>query len=118
MTDPLQFDTVGADRTYIEPITPEHVAAILRKERPDALLPTLGGQTALNTALQTVDILLGDSGILEELGIEMIGADREVIRRAEDRLLSNTFLCRIRREKSVIIRYDNVFCNFSAGNYL
>jgi carbamoyl-phosphate synthase large subunit len=52
MTDPLQFDTVGADRTYIEPITPEHVAAILRKERPDALLPTLGGQTALNTALQ------------------------------------------------------------------
>jgi carbamoyl-phosphate synthase large subunit len=80
MTDPLQFGTVGADRTYIEPITPEHVAAVLRKERPAALLPTLGGQTALNTALQ-----VAETGILEELGIEMIGADREVIRRAEDR---------------------------------
>ena len=80
MTDPLQFDTVGADRTYIEPITPEHVTAILRKERPDALLPTLGGQTALNTALK-----VADTGILEELGIEMIGVDREAICRAEDR---------------------------------
>ncbi|MDR0521685.1 MAG: carbamoyl-phosphate synthase large subunit [Planctomycetaceae bacterium] len=80
MTDPDRFETVGADRTYIEPITPEHVAAVLRKERPDALLPTLGGQTALNTALQ-----VADTGILDELGIEMIGADREVIRRAEDR---------------------------------
>ena len=82
MTDPLQFGTVGADRTYIEPITPEYVVAVLRKERPDALLPTLGGQTALNTALK-----VADTGILEELGIEMIGADREVIRRAEDREL-------------------------------
>ncbi|MDR0336773.1 MAG: carbamoyl-phosphate synthase large subunit [Planctomycetaceae bacterium] len=80
MTDPAIFDTVGADRTYIEPITPEYVAAILRKERPDALLPTLGGQTALNVALQ-----VAETGILDELGIEMIGADREVIRRAEDR---------------------------------
>ena len=80
MTDPLQFDTVGADRTYIEPITPEHVAAVLRKERPDALLPTLGGQTALNTALK-----VAETGLLEELGIEMIGADREAIHRAEDR---------------------------------
>jgi carbamoyl-phosphate synthase large subunit len=80
MTDPATFKTVGADRTYIEPITPEYVAAILRKERPDALLPTLGGQTALNVALQ-----VAETGILDELGIEMIGADREVIRRAEDR---------------------------------
>ncbi|MDR3198826.1 MAG: carbamoyl-phosphate synthase large subunit [Planctomycetaceae bacterium] len=80
MTDPAAFDTVGADRTYIEPITPEYVAAILRKERPNALLPTLGGQTALNVALQ-----VAETGILDELGIEMIGADHNVIRRAEDR---------------------------------
>ncbi|MDR3109159.1 MAG: carbamoyl-phosphate synthase large subunit [Planctomycetaceae bacterium] len=75
MTDP---DT--ADRTYVEPVTKEYVTAVLRKERPDALLPTLGGQTALNVALQ-----VAESGVLDELGIEMIGADREVIRRAEDR---------------------------------
>ncbi|MDR0610377.1 MAG: carbamoyl-phosphate synthase large subunit [Planctomycetaceae bacterium] len=80
MTDPATFNTVGADRTYIEPISPEYVAAILRKERPNALLPTLGGQTALNVALQ-----VAETGILDELGIEMIGADRDVIRRAEDR---------------------------------
>ena len=82
MTDPLRFGTVGADRTYIEPITAKYVEAVLRKERPDALLPTLGGQTALNTALQ-----VADNGVLEELGIEMIGADKEVIRRAEAREL-------------------------------
>ena len=75
MTDP---DT--ADRTYIEPITLDFLTAILRKERPDAILPTLGGQTALNIAMQ-----LAESGILEELGIEMLGADRAVIQRAEDR---------------------------------
>ena len=75
MTDP---DT--ADRTYIEPITLDFLTAILRKERPDAILPTLGGQTALNIAMQ-----LAESGILEELGIEMLGADRDVIQRAEDR---------------------------------
>ncbi|GHT36299.1 hypothetical protein FACS189427_07650 [Planctomycetales bacterium] len=76
----IMTDPETADRTYIEPITAEHVAAILRKERPDAILPTLGGQTALNIALQ-----VAETGILEELGIEMLGADREVIRRAEDR---------------------------------
>ncbi|MDR2440005.1 MAG: carbamoyl-phosphate synthase large subunit [Planctomycetaceae bacterium] len=80
MTDPAVFNTVGADRTYIEPITPQYVSAILQKERPDALLPTLGGQTALNVALQ-----VSETGILDELGIEMIGADHNVIRRAEDR---------------------------------
>jgi carbamoyl-phosphate synthase large subunit len=51
MTDPLAFGTVGADGTYIEPITPEHVIAVLRKERPDVLLPTLGGQTALSSCV-------------------------------------------------------------------
>ena len=82
MTDPLAFGTVGADRTYIEPITPEHVIAVLRKERPDALLPTLGGQTALNTAMK-----VAESGVLEELGIEMLVADKDVIERAENREL-------------------------------
>ena len=75
MTDP-EF----ADRTYIEPITPEAVAKIIAKERPDALLPTLGGQTGLNTA-----VAVADAGVLEEFGVEMIGATREAIHRAEDR---------------------------------
>jgi carbamoyl-phosphate synthase large subunit len=75
MTDPDM-----ADATYIEPITPEIVAKILRKERPDALLPTMGGQTALNTALA-----LAESGVLDELNIELIGANREAIEKAEDR---------------------------------
>jgi len=77
MTDPQM-----ADRTYIEPITPEMVEKVIRKERPDALLPTLGGQTALNTA-----VALADRGILKECGVQMIGADAEVIRKAEDRKL-------------------------------
>ncbi len=77
MTDPQL-----ADRTYIEPIEPETVAAILRKERPCALLPTLGGQTGLNTALS-----LAKSGILDELGVELIGAKAEVIEKAESREL-------------------------------
>ncbi len=75
MTDPEM-----ADRTYIEPITVEAVAKIIEKERPDALLPTLGGQTGLNTA-----IALYDAGILEKFGVKMIGANREAIRRGEDR---------------------------------
>lgn len=77
MTDP---DT--ADVTYIEPLTVETVSTIIRKERPDALLPTVGGQTALNLA-----IALDDSGVLAECGVEMIGAKREAIRVAEDRML-------------------------------
>jgi carbamoyl-phosphate synthase large subunit len=77
MTDPEM-----ADRTYIEPLTVETVAAIIRKEKPDALLPTVGGQTALNLA-----IALDDAGVLEENRVEMIGAKREAIKVAEDRLL-------------------------------
>ena len=76
----IMTDPETADVTYIEPITAETVTKILRKEKPDALLPTLGGQTGLNCALE-----LYDSGILEELGIEMIGAEAHVIRKAEDR---------------------------------
>jgi carbamoyl-phosphate synthase large subunit len=75
MTDP---DT--ADRTYIEPLTWEVVAKIIEKERPDALLPTLGGQTGLNTAMA-----LAKNGVLEKYGVEMIGATAEVIDKAEDR---------------------------------
>src|SRR5882672_5790989 len=77
MTDPEM-----ADRTYIEPLTVESVSAIIRRERPDALLPTVGGQTALNLAID-----LADAGVLDECGVEMIGARREAIKVAEDRLL-------------------------------
>ena len=77
MTDPEM-----AERTYIEPLTVDSVTAVIRKERPDALLPTLGGQTALNLAME-----LKRSGALEECGVEMIGADAEAIARAEDRNL-------------------------------
>jgi len=75
MTDPEM-----ADRTYIEPITPEAVAKVIARERPDALLPTLGGQTGLNTA-----VALAESGVLAKYGVEMIGASLEVIHKAEDR---------------------------------
>ncbi|MCR9146592.1 MAG: carbamoyl-phosphate synthase large subunit [Rhodobacteraceae bacterium] len=77
MTDPGL-----ADATYIEPITPEVVARIIEKERPDALLPTMGGQTGLNTALAVADM-----GVLEKFGVELIGANREAIEMAEDRKL-------------------------------
>ncbi len=76
MTDPDM-----ADATYIEPITPEIVAKIIEKERPDAVLPTMGGQTALNTALA-----LWNDGTLEKYGCQMIGADAEAIDKAEDRI--------------------------------
>ncbi|HEV7683281.1 MAG TPA: carbamoyl-phosphate synthase large subunit [Pyrinomonadaceae bacterium] len=78
----IMSDPETADVTYIEPLTVEAVSAIIRKERPDALLPTVGGQTALNLA-----IALDDSGVLAECGVEMIGAKREAIRVAEDRML-------------------------------
>jgi len=76
----IMTDPEVADRTYIEPVTAEVVARIIEKERPDALLPTLGGQTGLNTALEVAEM-----GVLEKFGVEMIGANAEVIKRAEDR---------------------------------
>ncbi len=85
MTDPEL-----ADATYVEPITPEIVARILEAERPDALLPTMGGQTALNTA-----IALHEDGTLDRLGIELIGAKPDVIAKAEDRLLFRQAMDRI-----------------------
>src|SRR4051794_35997445 len=77
MTDP-EFATA----TYVEPLTPETVAAVIEKERPEALLPTLGGQTALNLAKD-----LHDAGVLDRFGVELIGVDYDAIRRAEDREL-------------------------------
>jgi len=77
MTDP-DF----ADRTYIEPVTPEILAKIIEKERPDAILPTLGGQTALNTA-----VAVAEMGILDKFGVELIGAKLPAIKKAEDRTL-------------------------------
>jgi carbamoyl-phosphate synthase large subunit len=111
MTDPDL-----ADATYIEPITPELVAKIIEKERPDALLPTMGGQTALNCALD-----LEEMGVLEKYGVEMIGARADVIEKAEDREkfraamdtigLENPRACiasspAIRNEDGKIVGYD------------
>ena len=95
MTDPGL-----ADATYIEPITPEVVAKIIEKERPDALLPTMGGQTGLNTALA-----LADMGILEKYNVELIGAKREAIEMAEDRKLFREAMDRIglKNPKATII---------------
>ncbi len=75
LTDPTM-----ADRTYVEPLTPEILSLIIEKERPDALLPTLGGQTGLNLAMA-----VSEQGILDRFGVQMIGADRETIHKAEDR---------------------------------
>jgi carbamoyl-phosphate synthase large subunit len=75
MTDP-EF----ADRTYVEPVTPEYVERIIERERPDAILPTMGGQTALNVAMA-----LSQNGVLERYGVELIGADARSIKMAEDR---------------------------------
>jgi carbamoyl-phosphate synthase large subunit len=84
MTDP-EF----ADATYVEPITPEFVELVIARERPDAILPTLGGQTALNTA-----VALHESGVLDKYGVELIGANIEAIRRGEDRQLFKDIVAR------------------------
>src|ERR1700745_3029931 len=78
----IMTDPGFADRTYLEPLDLTGVADVLGRERPDALLPTLGGQTALNLAMELVA-----EGVLEALGIELIGGGPEVMRRAEDRPL-------------------------------
>lgn len=96
MTDPNL-----ADATYIEPIKPAMVAKIIEKERPDAILPTMGGQTALNTALA-----LHDDGTLEKYGVEMIGAKKHVIEKAEDRQLFREAMDKIGLEsaRSAMVR--------------
>src|SRR5256714_2261646 len=78
----IMTDPETADGTYVEPLTVDSVAAIIRREKPDALLPTVGGQTALNLA-----IALADAGVLDECGVELIGAKREAVKVAEDRQL-------------------------------
>ncbi|MDH4988580.1 carbamoyl-phosphate synthase large subunit [Aminobacter anthyllidis] len=100
MTDPEL-----ADATYIEPITPEVVAKIIAKERPDALLPTMGGQTALNTALS-----LRRMGVLERYNVEMIGADAAAIDKAEDRSLFREAMAKIGLEtpKSMLANASDV----------
>jgi carbamoyl-phosphate synthase large subunit len=105
MTDPGL-----ADATYIEPITPEVVAKIIEKERPDAILPTMGGQTGLNTALA-----LADMGVLDKFNVELIGAKREAIEMAEDRKLFREAMDRIGLEnpKATIVAAPKL----SSGKY-
>lgn len=86
----IMTDPETADRIYIEPVTPETVIKVIEKERPDALLPTLGGQTALNTAIE-----VAKTGILEKYHVEMIGASEEAIKKAEDRELFRDAMNRI-----------------------
>ena len=110
MTDPEL-----ADATYIEPITPEVVAKIIEKERPDALLPTMGGQTGLNTSLA-----LEEMGVLEKFGVEMIGATRDAIEMAEDRKLFREAMDRlgIENPKATIVtapKKDNGTADLDAG---
>ena len=85
MTDPEM-----ADRTYVEPITWEAIEKIIAKERPDALLPTLGGQTGLNTAID-----LHEHGVLERYGVKLLGAQIDVIKKAEDRQLFKDAMIKI-----------------------
>ncbi len=86
----IMTDPETADRTYVEPLTPELVAQVIEKERPDALLPTMGGQTALNIA-----VTLAESGVLDRYGVELIGAKLEAIKKAEDRKLFKEAMARI-----------------------
>ena len=95
MTDPSM-----ADATYIEPINWETVAKIIEKERPDALLPTMGGQTALNCALE-----LHDKGVLDKFNVELIGANQEAINMAEDRNLFDQAMKRIGWSALVLISF-------------
>ena len=86
----IMTDTETADVTYVEPITPDVVAAILEKERPDALLPTMGGQTALNCAIS-----LHQKGVLKKYGVKLIGASIDAIEKAENRKLFNESMAKI-----------------------
>src|ERR1700754_2714151 len=78
----IMTDPEIADRTYVEPLTVEYAAEVIRRERPDALLSTVGGQTALN-----LSVALAEAGVLDQYGVELIGAKIDAIKKAEDRLL-------------------------------
>ncbi len=108
MTDP-EF----AHKTYIEPITPEVVRKIIEKERPDALLPTLGGQTALNTA-----VALAENGTLNEFKVELIGANLVAIKKAEDRQLFKEAMLKIGLDlpKSLTVKTLEEGLGFAEGN--
>ncbi len=107
----IMTDPEIADATYIEPITPEVVRHIIEKERPDALLPTLGGQTALNTA-----VALHESGVLEEFGVELIGARVEAIRAGEDREAFQAVVERCGAESArSVIAHTLAECHAAAG---
>jgi carbamoyl-phosphate synthase large subunit len=86
----IMTDPETADRTYIEPLTPEFVTKIIERERPQALLPTVGGQTALNLA-----VTLAEDGTLDRFGVELIGAKLPAIKMAEDRNLFGAAMARI-----------------------
>jgi carbamoyl-phosphate synthase large subunit len=106
MTDP-DF----ADATYVEPVTPETVRKVIARERPDAVLPTLGGQTALNTV-----VTLAEAGVLEEYGVELIGADLAAIRAGEDRQRFKEICSRIGADvpESVVARSVDDAVGFAA----
>ena len=104
MTDP-EF----ADKTYIEPLTPEFVEKIIKREMPDAIIPTLGGQTGLNIA-----VILAKEKVLERYGIELLGAKSEIISKAEDRekfkeAMDNIDLC---SSKWICPQFKRSFCNW------
>jgi len=107
MTDPKM-----ADRTYIEPLSTETVATIIARERPQALLPTLGGQTALNLALA-----LSDSGVLQKFGVECIGADIDVIKRAEQRELFKQAMLEIGLDVPVSASSSSRPCSRSGSTF-
>src|SRR3982750_1288897 len=86
----IMTDPEIADRTYIEPVTAEYVELVIAREKPDALLPTMGGQTALNVAMK-----LAENGVLQKYGVELIGADARAIAMAEDRKLFGEAMKRI-----------------------
>ena len=86
----IMTDPETADRTYIEPVTAEVVERVIERERPDALLPTMGGQTGLNVALD-----LHEAGVLEKYGVTMLAANPDVIRKAEDRELFRKAMLKI-----------------------
>ena len=94
----IMTDPEIADRTYIEPLSKEYLEAIIAAERPDALLPTVGGQTGLNLAVE-----LAEAGILEKYGVKLIGASLHAIKIAEDRLLFKD-VCRQHRPGSSRLR--------------
>ncbi len=103
----IMTDTEMADAVYIEPLTLEFVARIIRKERPDALLPTLGGQTGLNMAVE-----LAESGILDECGVEILGTKLSAIQQAEDRDLFRTLMNELNEpvpESDIIHNLDEAY---------